>query len=55
VDAVIAKIDNEELADLTAKLGGKKAAADIKAVFKAEVERLKGASKVKGGELKSLE
>jgi DnaJ family protein C protein 2 len=55
VDAVITKIDNEELADLTAKLGGKKGAAEIKAVFKAEVERLKGAGKVKGGELQSLE
>jgi DnaJ family protein C protein 2 len=54
VDSVIARIDNEELADLTAKLGGLKVAADIKAVFTAEVARLKEAGKVKDGELKTL-
>jgi DnaJ family protein C protein 2 len=55
VDLIIGKIDNEELADLTAKLGGAKGAAEVKKVFITEVERLKGAGKVKDGELKSLE
>ena len=55
VDVVIARIDNEELADLTAKLNGLKVAGDIKKVFSDEITRLKGAGKVKDGELKSLE
>lgn len=55
VDVVIARIDNEELADLTAKLNGLKVAGEIKKVFSDEVTRLKGAGKVKDGELKSLE
>ena len=55
VDAIITKIDNEELADLTAKLNGKTAATEIKAIFTAEVDRLKGAGKAKDGEFKSLQ
>ncbi len=55
VDVVIARIDNEELADLTAKLGAAKGPAEVKAAFTAEVQRLKGAGKVKDGELKNLE
>jgi DnaJ family protein C protein 2 len=55
VDVVIARIDNEELADLTAKLSAAKGAAEVKAAFKAEVDRLKGAGKAKDGELKNLE
>ncbi|KAK5014791.1 ribosome associated DnaJ chaperone Zuotin [Cryomyces antarcticus] len=54
VDAIISKIDNEELAALTAKLNGKKDAAEITAIFKDEAQRLVAAGKVKNGELKSL-
>jgi DnaJ family protein C protein 2 len=54
VDAIITKIDNEELADLTAKLSGKTAAKEVKAVFAAEVARLVGAGKAKEGEFKTL-
>ncbi|TKA78255.1 hypothetical protein B0A49_02621 [Cryomyces minteri] len=54
VDAIISKIDNEELAALTAKLNGKKDAAEITAVFQDEAQRLVAAGKVKDGELKSL-
>jgi DnaJ family protein C protein 2 len=55
VDVVIAKVDNEELATLTAKLNGKKNGGEIKAIFVEEVKRLKGAGKVKDGELKTME
>ena len=54
VDAIITKIDNEELQALTSKLNGKKDAGEITQIFKAEVERLVGADKAKAGELKSL-
>jgi DnaJ family protein C protein 2 len=54
VDAIIAALDNEELADLTAKLNGKKAAGDIKTVFAEEKTRLVGAGKVKEADLKSF-
>lgn len=54
VDAIIVKIDNEELATLTGKLNGVKEAAKITAIFKEEVQRLIGAGKLKEGELKSL-
>lgn len=54
VDVIITKLDNEELAAITAKLNGKKDAGEITQIFKAEVERLVGAGKVKEGELKSL-
>jgi DnaJ family protein C protein 2 len=54
VDVIIAKIDNEELAALTAKLNGKKDAAEIKQIFQEEVKQLVGAGKLKEGELKSL-
>ncbi|KAF2431212.1 DnaJ-domain-containing protein [Tothia fuscella] len=55
VDLVIAKIDNEELAALTANLNGKKDASAIKGVFNEEVARLKSAGKIKDGEVKSME
>lgn len=55
VDLLLSKIDNEELAELTAKLNGKKDAGAIKSVFTEEVARLRGASKVKDGEIKSIE
>lgn len=54
VDSLILKLDNEELADLTAKLQGKSDKAAVKAVFSEEVQRLVGAGKVKDGELKSI-
>jgi DnaJ family protein C protein 2 len=55
IDLVIAKVDNEELADLTAKLNGLKVADEIKSVFTEEVTRLKGAGKLKDGEAKFFE
>ncbi|KAF2473519.1 zuotin [Lindgomyces ingoldianus] len=54
VDHIITKIDNEELADLTSKLSGKKNAGEITQIFKDEVQRLVGAGKLKEGEAKSL-
>ncbi|KAF2712084.1 DnaJ-domain-containing protein, partial [Pleomassaria siparia CBS 279.74] len=54
IDLIITKIDNEELAALTAKLNGKKDGAVIKAVFQEEVKRLVGEGKLKEGETKSL-
>jgi DnaJ family protein C protein 2 len=54
VDAIIAKIDNEELATLTSKLNSEKDAAKIKTVFQEEAQRLVGAGKLADGELKSL-
>jgi DnaJ family protein C protein 2 len=55
VDLILSKIDNEELATLTANLNGKKDAGAIKAVFTEEATRLKGASKLKDGEVKTME
>ena len=54
VDALLAKIDNEELAALAARLGPLKDRAAIKAVFAEEVERLVEAGKAKDGEIKTL-
>ena len=54
VDLIMTKIDNEELASLAAKLGGKKAAKDVKTVWVEEVERLTGAGKLKAGEIKVM-
>ncbi|KAF2843370.1 zuotin [Patellaria atrata CBS 101060] len=54
VDAIIAKLDVDELAALTGKLNGKKDVADIKEIFTTEVKRLVDAGKFKDGELKSL-
>lgn len=53
-DALILKLDNEEIAAVTAKLQGKSSKADIKSVFVDEVKRLKEAGRVKEGEMKSL-
>jgi len=53
-DLIIAKIDNEELAALTAKLNGVKDAAKIKQAFKEEADRLIGAGKLTQAEVKSL-
>ena len=54
VDLIMAKIDNEELAGLAAKLGGKKSAGDVKAVWVEEVGRLTGTGKLKTGEIKIM-
>ena len=54
VDALIAKIDHEELANLTSKLSNEKDAAKIKQIFQEEAQRLVGAGKLSEGELKSL-
>jgi len=53
-DALIAKLDNEEVAALTAKLQGKKGKSEIKAVFSEEVKRMVEAGKAKEGEFKNL-
>lgn len=54
VDALILKLDNEEVAALTAKLNGKKDKAAIKGVFSEEVQRLVDAGKAKDGDFKNL-
>lgn len=54
VDVLITKLDNEEIAALTAKLNGKKDAVAIKQIYQDEVSRLAGAGKLKDGELPSL-
>ncbi|KAH7139228.1 DnaJ domain-containing protein [Dendryphion nanum] len=54
VDLLITKIDNEEIAALTAKLNAKKDAAGITQIFQDEIKRLVGAGKLKEGETKSL-
>lgn len=54
VDLIITKLDNEEIAALTAKLNGKKNAGEIKQIFQDENKQLVGAGKLKDGELKSL-
>ncbi|KAK5732328.1 Zuotin [Elasticomyces elasticus] len=53
VDALIAKMDNEELGVVASKLNGK-GKGDIKAVFTEKVTDLVTAGKVKEGELKTL-
>ncbi|KAF2500665.1 DnaJ-domain-containing protein [Lophium mytilinum] len=53
-DLIITKIDNEELAALTAKLNGKKDPTEIKQIFLDEVKGLVSAGKLKEGEAKSL-
>ncbi|OCL09460.1 zuotin [Glonium stellatum] len=54
VDLIITKIDNEELAALTAQLNGKKDAGVIKQIFASEVKKLVEAGKLKESEAKSL-
>ena len=54
VDLVMGKVDNEELAALAAKLGGKKDVAEVKGVWVEEVKRLVTAGKLKGEEVKSM-
>ncbi|KAK4144975.1 DnaJ domain-containing protein [Dichotomopilus funicola] len=54
VELVQGKIDPDEIAALAGKLNGLKVADEIKGVWKAEVERLVGAGKIKDGEIKTL-
>ncbi|KAK2073363.1 hypothetical protein P8C59_007651 [Phyllachora maydis] len=54
VELVQSKVDPDEMAALAGKLSGLKAADEIKAVWKAEVERLVGAGKLQEGEAKTL-
>lgn len=55
IDVLLAKTGPDELAALTAKLNGLKVADEIKAVFVDEVKSLKGAGKLKDGEVKTLD
>lgn len=54
VDAIIASIDNEELANLTASLSGKKDAQEIKGIFAEEVKKLIEKGKLKDGQVNSF-
>ncbi|KAI9717351.1 MAG: hypothetical protein M1828_007239 [Chrysothrix sp. TS-e1954] len=54
VDLVLAKVDPDELAELTSKLSIEKDAGKIQAVLGEEVKRLVGAGKLKDGDAKSL-
>ncbi|KAL2198410.1 DnaJ domain-containing protein [Corynascus similis CBS 632.67] len=54
VELIQGKIDADEIAALAGKLNGLKVADEIKGVWKAEVERLVGAGKLKEGEAKTL-
>ncbi|KAI9704051.1 MAG: hypothetical protein M1820_005673 [Bogoriella megaspora] len=55
VDAVIAKVDNEQLALLASKLNGKTDANEIKGIFADEAKGLVQAGKAKEGEIKSFD
>ena len=54
VDALIAKLDPDELQRLTGALNGKKDKGEIQKAYKDEVDRLKEAGKIKDGEMASL-
>lgn len=54
-DVILAATGPDELATLTAKLNGLKVADEIKAVLVDEVKSLKGAGKIKDGEIKALD
>jgi DnaJ homolog subfamily C member 2 len=54
VDAIIAALDSDGIAALTAKLNDKKEAAKITAVFVDEVKQLVAAGSLKEGQCKSL-
>ncbi|KAB2577079.1 Heat shock protein DnaJ [Lasiodiplodia theobromae] len=53
-DALITKLDADDLAAMVAKLNGKKDAAEIKQVYAEEVQRLVGAGKAKEDDFKAL-
>lgn len=54
VDALLAKLEADELQSLTGKLSGLKDQAKIKGVYKEEVERLRSTGKVKESEMSTL-
>lgn len=54
VELIMAKIDNEELADLAGKLNGKKDGAAVKEIWAEEVKRLVSAGTLKEGEAKMI-
>lgn len=54
VELVMARVDNEELAALAARLAGKKSPGEVKAVYVEEVGRLVGEGRIKEGEPKVL-
>ena len=54
VDAVMAKLEPEEFANLASKLNGLKIANDVSAAWGEEVRRLVDAGKLKDGHIKSL-
>ena len=54
LDLLIGKIDNEELAALAGKLATKQSAAEVKAVYAAEIKRLVDAARLKDGDAKTL-
>ena len=53
-DAIILKLDNEEVAAFTSKLQGKTNGAEIRKIFQGEVEQLVTAGKAKAGDYQSL-
>lgn len=55
VDALVAKMEPEELADLAGKLNGKTDVGDVKAAWKEEIKRLEKAGKIKGSEVGTLD
>jgi len=54
VEAIMAKIEPEEMALLASKLNGLKVAEEVGNVWNEEVQRLVGAGKVKDGDMKIL-
>ena len=54
VEAVMAKVDAEEMASLASKLNGLKVAEEVGSAWSEEVKRLIGTGKVREGELKTL-
>ena len=54
VDAVMGKMEPEEVADLAGKLSGLKVSSEVSAAWKGEVKRLTEAGKLKDGEIKTL-
>lgn len=54
VELIMAKVDNEELASLAGKLGGKKDQGEIKGIYAEVVKKLVDEGKIKEGEIKHL-
>lgn len=54
VEVVMGKMEPEDIANLASQLNGLKVANEVEKAWGAEVEKLQGAGKVKGGETKVL-